>query len=106
MNREREREIERDERIRARGLTPMEMLEWDHDLLESLRLRPHFQDTWGIWERALYRLRKSAEREPDPVKRARMQTIADASEGRVFTMIEMTMEWFKLIGKVAPDGTA
>jgi len=103
MNRKREREIERDERIRARGLTLRERLEWDRDLLESLKLRPHFQDTWEIWERALYRWRKATDREPDPVKRAWMQTVGDASEGRVATMVEMTWESLKLKGKVPPD---
>jgi len=92
------RELERDERIRARGLTLREMLEWDRDLLSSLRLRPHFLDIWEIWERSLYRWRKATQREPDPVKRARMQTIGDASEGRVITMVGL-----KLKGKVPPD---
>ena len=101
---EREREIERDERIRARGLTPMEMLEWDRELLRSNK--KHFSDVWDVWERSVYRWRKEAQREPDSALRARMLRAADLSEARVATMVEMTWEWFKLTGKVAPDGTA
>jgi hypothetical protein len=104
MNREREREIERDELIRARGLTQMEMLEWDRDLLRCPKA--HLSDVWDVWERSVYRWRKSAQQEPDPALRARMLRAADLSEARVATMIEMTWEWFKLTGKVAPDGTA
>jgi hypothetical protein len=51
----------------------------------------------------LYRWHKATEREPDPEKRALMQRIGDASEGRVATEVEMTWEWFKLKGKVPPD---
>jgi len=94
-------ELEREERIRAQGLTPMEMLEWDRDLLRSPKA--HLSDCYDVWERNLYRWRKATQREPDPVKRARVQMLADNSEAYVDTMIEMTMEWFKLKGKVPDD---
>ena len=94
-------ELEREERIRAQGLTPMEMLEWDRDLLRSPKA--HLSDCYDVWERNLYRWRKATDREPDPVKRAWMQTVGDASEGRVATMVEMTWESLKLKGKVPDD---